>query len=204
MNRQGFDKDQEGTENKDNMASSDQNTEPGEDTLGTMLNTDDSIAGTANPDIDMSEDEMAVIRAERDEIQDKYIRLMAEFENFRKRNARERVELIQTAGRDVMQSLLDVLDDMDRAMAQMASSDDLAANREGISLVFNKLYSTLQGKGLRVMECAGAEFDPELHEAVAEIQAPSADMKGHIVDVLQKGYYLNDKLIRHAKVVVGK
>ncbi len=198
MKGQGFDKDQ------DNMSSADENAETGEDTLGAMLNTDDSIAGTADPDVHMPEDEMAAIRTERDEMQDKYIRLAAEFENFRKRNARERVELIQTAGRDVIQSLLEVLDDMDRAAIQMASSDDVAANREGVSLVFNKLHSALQSKGLRVMDCAGAEFDPELHEAVAEIPASSEDMKGRIVDVLQKGYYLNEKLIRHAKVVVGK
>ncbi len=199
MKEQEFDKDKATTENQDNMASADENTEPGEDTLGT-----DRIAGAADPDVRVSESEIVAIRAERDEAQDKYIRLAAEFENFRKRNARERVELIQTAGRDVVQSLLEVVDDADRAMVQMTSSEDVAGLREGIALVFNKLKHILQQKGLRVMECQGHEFDPELHEAVAEIPAPSEDMKGRIVDVLQQGYYLNDKLIRHAKVVVGK
>ena len=144
------------------------------------------------------------LREELKEAKDKYLRLMAEFENFKRRNAKERIELIQTAGKDVVQSLLDVLDDSDRAAKQLENSEDLAVIKEGISLVFNKLHSTLQQKGLKVMESMGQEFNPDIHEAITEIPAPSEDMVGKIIDVVQPGYYLNDKLIRFAKVVVGK
>ena len=111
---------------------------------------------------------------------------------------------MQTAGKDVIQSLLEILDDSDRAMKQLETSEDLATIKEGISLVFNKLHSALQQKGLKVMDSKGQDFDPDMHEAITEIPAPTPDMAGKIIDVIQPGYYLNDKLIRYAKVVVGK
>ena len=137
------------------------------------------------------------------ELNDKFLRQAAEFDNFKRRNAKERIELIQTAGRDVITDLLEVLDDSDRAQKQMETANDLEQIKEGISLVFSKLRNSLSAKGLKVMDAKGKDFDPDLHEAIAEIEA-GAEMKGKVMDEIQKGYYLNDKIIRYAKVVVGK
>jgi molecular chaperone GrpE len=138
------------------------------------------------------------------EIRDKYLRLQAEFDNYRKRTAKERIELMQTASKEVIISLLDVLDDTDRAEKQLENTTDVAAVKDGVMLVFNKLRSTLQAKGLKPMESIHTPFDPDLQEAITEIPAPKPELVGKVVDVLQPGYYLNDKLIRHAKVIVGK
>jgi molecular chaperone GrpE len=169
------------------------------------LNADSDIAGTnhlSNP-VD-EESEISKLQQETAEWKDKYLRLVAEFDNFRKRNAKERLDLIQTAGKDVIVSLLDVLDDSERAQKQLETSDDTAAIKEGVVLVFNKLKNNLQSKGLKQMNSTGQEFNPDLHEAITEIPAPAPELKGKVVDEVQKGYYLNDKIIRFAKVVVGK
>lgn len=147
--------------------------------------------------------ELEQLSAELEALKDKHIRLAAEFENYKRRNAKERIELIQTAGKEVIQSLLDVLDDCDRAQKQLEASATDAALKEGLMLVFNKLRNTLQLRGLKAMESIHAEFNADLHEAITEIPAPSEELKGKILDEVIKGYYLNDKIIRHAKVVVG-
>jgi molecular chaperone GrpE len=148
--------------------------------------------------------EMDQLKADIAEQKDKYLRLMAEFENFKRRTAKERIDLIQTAGKDIIVSLLDILDDCDRAEKQLTTSDDIAVQKEGIQLVFNKIRATLQSKGLKAMESVGKDFDVESHEAITEIPAPNDEMKGKVVDEITKGYLLNDKIIRFAKVVVGK
>lgn len=148
--------------------------------------------------------EVAKLKAQLEEQKDKYMRLFAEFDNFKRRNARERIELIQTAGKEVITSLLDVLDDTDRAEKQMQETDDAEQIKKGVSLVFNKLRKTLKAKGLEAMESIGKEFDVEKHEAITEIPVEDKKLKGKIVDDIQKGYYLNDKLIRFAKVILGK
>lgn len=169
------------------------------------INADENAAGTSHLNEPVADDsELEKLQAELQEQKDKYLRLMAEFDNFRRRTAKERIELIQTAGKDVIVSLLDVLDDCDRAEKQLQSSDDIAVQKEGIQLVFNKLRSNLQSKGVKAMESINADFDVEKHEAITEIPAPSEDMKGKVIDEVMKGYYLNDKIIRFAKVVVGK
>ena len=150
-----------------------------------------------------AEKETEILRGKVDELNEKFLRQAAEFENFKRRNARERIELIQTAGRDVITDLLDVVDDSERAQKQMETTNDLELITEGVSLVFSKLRNTLTAKGLRAMEAKGKPFDPDLHEAIAEIDAGD-EMKGKVIDEIQKGYYLNDKIIRYAKVVVGK
>ncbi|MBO9659732.1 MAG: nucleotide exchange factor GrpE [Chitinophagaceae bacterium] len=147
--------------------------------------------------------ELDKLKAELDASKDKYLRLVAEFDNFRRRSAKERIETIQTAGREVIKDLLDVLDDSDRAQKQLDNSDDKQV-QEGVTLVFNKLRNALQSKGLKPMETIGKDFDADLHEAITEIPAPAEELKGKVVDEVVKGYYLNDKIIRHAKVVVGK
>ena len=136
------------------------------------------------------------------ELEDKYVRLAADFDNFRKRNARERVELIQTAGRDVITDLLEVLDDAERAEKQLEQEENESV-KEGVMLVFSKLRNLLAAKGLKPMEAMNQEFNPDLHEAITEIDG-GEDMRGKVVAEIQKGYYLNDKIIRFAKVVVGK
>lgn len=151
-----------------------------------------------------SSEELPKLQAEIQELKDKYLRQVAEFDNFRKRNARERLELIQTAGKDVIVSMLDVLDDWDRAEKQLQTSDDLGTMKEGIQLIFNKLRNALQSKGLKPMTSIGTMFDPDQHEAITEVPVSTEDLKGKVIDEVEKGYYLNDKIIRFAKVVVGK
>jgi molecular chaperone GrpE len=147
--------------------------------------------------------EIEQLKAQVAELKDKYIRQAAEFDNFRRRTAKERLELVQTASKEVVTDLLDVLDDCDRAQAQIEKGADINQIREGIQLVFGKLRQTLTGKGLKPMDAKGAEFDADLHEAITEIEAGDA-WKGKVVDEIIKGYYLNEKIIRYAKVVVGK
>lgn len=167
------------------------------------INSDADVPGNTHLSNPGSEDDQEKMKAELDEQKDKYLRLFAEFDNFKRRNAKERVELIQTAGKDVIISLLEVMDDCDRAEKQLNESNDIAVQKEGVQLVFNKLRNKLQGKGLKAMESINTEFDVEKHEAITEIEVPES-MKGKVVDEIEKGYYLNDKIIRFAKVVVGK
>lgn len=143
------------------------------------------------------------LRKEVEEYKDKYIRLVAEFDNYKRRSSKERIELIQTAGKEIITSLLEVVDDCDRAERQMQNSIDIDQLKQGIQLVFSKLRSVLQAKGLKGMESLNTDFDVEKHEAITEIDTEPAG-KGKVVDEIVKGYYLNDKLIRFAKVVVGK
>jgi molecular chaperone GrpE len=144
------------------------------------------------------------LREELEEQKDKYVRLFAEFDNFKRRTSKERIELIQTAGKEVITSLLQVLDDCDRAEKQMQQTEDADQVKEGVQLVFNKLRKTLQAQGLKAMESLHTDFDVEKHEAITEIPVDDNSLKGKVVDEIEKGYYLNDKLIRFAKVVVGK
>lgn len=142
--------------------------------------------------------------AELAEMKDKYIRLMAEFENFRRRTAKERIDLAKTATQDVLGDLLPVIDDMERARQSIEATKDVDAMLQGLELVFHKLKHVTQQKGLKPMDIsAGDNFDSDMHEAVTQIPAPSEDLKGKIVDVIEKGYTLNDKVIRFAKVIIG-
>lgn len=175
------------------------------------INFDENVAGSQHLNEPVAEEsEVERLKAEIDslnqknaELNDKFLRQAAEFDNFRRRNAKERIELIQTAGKDVITDLLVVLDDSERAQKQMENTDDVTQIKEGVQLVFSKLRNTLSAKGLKPMDSVGQEFNPDLHEAITEIPA-GEEMKGKVVDEVQKGYYLNDKIIRHAKVVVGK
>lgn len=138
------------------------------------------------------------------EAKDKYIRLYAEFDNYKKRTTKERYELITTAGKDTITSFLPVLDDFDRAKKSADDESSSEAFSEGVTLVYNKLHNIMKTKGVTAMESTGVTFDPELHEALTEIPAPTEEMKGKNIDTIETGYLLNDKIIRHAKVVVGK
>lgn len=175
-----------------------------EEVKGMDINTDENIAGDQHLNEPVAEDgEIEKLRAEVQELKDKYLRQAAEFDNFKRRNAKERIELIQTAGKEVINDLLDVLDDSERAQKQLEETSDVQQIKEGVQLVFNKLRNTLAAKGLKPIEALHQDFNVDLHEAITEIEA-GEEMKGKVVAEVQKGYYLNDKIIRFAKVVVGK
>jgi molecular chaperone GrpE len=168
------------------------------------INTDENIDGNQHLNDPVAEEsEIEKLRQQVDELNDRYLRQAAEFENFKRRNARERIELIQTAGKEVITDLLDVVDDSERAQKQMETTQDVQQIREGVQLVFTKLRNTLASKGLKPIESLNKDFNVDLHEAVTEIDG-GEEMKGKVVAEIQKGYYLNDKIIRFAKVVVGK
>ncbi|MEN8696837.1 MAG: nucleotide exchange factor GrpE [Bacteroidia bacterium] len=138
------------------------------------------------------------------ELNDKYLRLYSEFDNYRKRTSRERVELFKTAGQDILTDLLPVMDDFERALQNMDKKANVKTIRTGVDLVYNKFKSTLENKGLKHFKSIETAFDPEVHEAITKIPAPSKKLKGKVVDEIEKGYKLNDKVIRFAKVVVGE
>jgi molecular chaperone GrpE len=134
---------------------------------------------------------------------DKFLRLYSDFDNFRKRTARERVDLLNTAGEDIFKALLPVVDDFERAIANNENATDIKAVNEGVQLIAQKFRTVLQQKGLQSVSAKGEAFNVDLHEAITNIPAPSEDLKGKVVDELEKGYTLNGKVIRFAKVVVG-
>lgn len=148
-------------------------------------------------------DRIEELEQELSESKDKFLRLFAEFDNFKKRTAKERIDFRATAGMDALQAFLPVMDDFDRAKKVAENEDNNEEFSEGVKLVYQKLRSVLTSKGIKVMESTGETFDPELHEAITEIPAPTEDMKGKIIDTIEQGYYLNDKIIRYARVVVG-
>jgi molecular chaperone GrpE len=168
------------------------------------INTDENVAGTHHLNQNLEEDDLVEkLKADLQEQKDKYLRLLAEFDNYKRRSSKERVELSQTAGKEIIVSLLDVLDDCDRAENQL-QKEKTNQDQSGILLVFNKLRNTLQNRGLKAMESLHSEFDVEKHEAISEVPASSPDLRGKVVAEVMKGYYLNDKIIRFAKVIVGK
>ncbi|MDX6747254.1 nucleotide exchange factor GrpE [Polaribacter sp. PL03] len=136
---------------------------------------------------------------------DKFLRLFAEFENYKKRTSRERVELFKTAGQELMTSLLPIIDDFERALTHIEDDKEAEELRKGVLLIYQKFYNTLELKGLSKVETnAGDTFDAEIHEAITQIPAPSEDLKGKVIDCVEKGYKLGDKIIRYPKVVIGQ
>ena len=137
-------------------------------------------------------------------LNDSYVRLMAEFDNYRKRTAKERIEFISIASEQVIVDILPVVDNMERALQNMDSSTDVAAIKQGLDLIYQQLLSVLKRHGVKQIETVDGNFDTEYHEAITTIPAPTAEQKGKIVDCTLKGYTLNDKVIRHSKVVIGE
>lgn len=149
--------------------------------------------------------ELDLLRAEHQAVHDKHIRLFAEFDNFRKRTAKERLELMQYAGESALKAVAPLLDDLSRAVANNENVDDVAAVREGVKLIHQKLQNVLAGQGLKAMpDSKGELFDTDRHEAITKAPAPTPDLKGKVLDVIENGYTLHDKVIRYAKVVVGE
>ncbi len=138
------------------------------------------------------------------ELNDKYLRLYSEFDNYRRRTTKERLELFKTASQDILTELIPVIDDFERAQKALTEKADFKVLKQGVDLVFHKFNNTLTSKGLKAFESIGKAFDPDFHEAVTKIPAPSKKLRGKVVDEIEKGYMLNDKVIRFAKVVVGE
>lgn len=160
--------------------------------------------GPEHLETEIDVDELEVARQELENEKDKFIRLFAEFENYKKRTTKERIELYKTAGQEVLYSLLPVLDDFDRALLEIEKAKDKEL-LTGVKLIYTKLKETLRSQGLEEVKVKkGDAFDAEIHEAVSQIPAPTKKLKGKIIDVIEKGYQLGDKIIRHPKVVVGQ
>ena len=170
------------------------------------IETEDTLADTiettpVEPVVELSVEEK--LQQENTALNDKYLRLFAEFDNYKRRTQKERIELLQTASKDVVISLLPVLDDFERALKATENTTEVDAIREGVMLIQTKLNSILSNKGLKPIESLNHTFDTDLHEAITKIPAANDKLKGKVVDELEKGYTLNDKVIRFAKVVVG-
>lgn len=170
------------------------------------VETTDSQTAEANETTEeaKTEEKQPTVEEELEMYKDKHLRMYSEFENFRRRSAKERVELIQNAGQDIIKTLLPILDDFDRAIAANQEATEVAPIKEGMELIYSKIYNLLNQKGLKPMEAQGKEFNSDDYEAIAKIPAPTEDLKGKVVDVVEKGYYLNSKILRHAKVVIGE
>lgn len=167
--------------------------------------TNETSESTVNAEVEaQAETEEKDYEVLYNETKDKLLRLFADFENFKKRVARERMEYAKTAGEDIFQAILPVLDDLDRAEKSIESAVDVEAVKEGLDLITKKLRSALMNKGLKEIEVIGEVFDSEVHDAIAQIPAPSEDMKGKVIDCAEKGYSLNGVIIRNPKVVVGQ
>lgn len=169
--------------------------------------TTDETTATADTKAEELKPELSAeekLKAEVAELNDKYLRLYSEFDNMKRRNAKERIELVQTAGKDILLSLLPVVDDFERAMKSIEAGADIEAVKEGVTLIHNKFVNILTQKGLKAVDATGKEFDLDFHEAITKIPAPTEDLKGKVVDEVEKGYTLHDKVIRFAKVVVGE
>ena len=150
------------------------------------------------------EKEIEELKAQVEEQKDRYLRLSAEFDNYRKRTLKERSDMLKTVNGDTLSGMLPVLDDLERAMQSMEKATDVAAVREGVVLIYNKIQEFLKNKGIVEIDAMNQVFDTDLHEAITKIPAPTEDLKGKAVDVIQKGYKVDTKVIRYAKVVVGE
>lgn len=163
---------------------------------------EDNTNATENMAVEESQEE--ILQKKVDELNDKYLRLYSEFDNFKRRTAKERIELFSTAGKDILTDLLPVLDDMDRAIKGNKTLDDVQEVKKGLELIHNKFFNILEQKGLKPFKSIGEIFDPEIHDALTKIPAPKKKDKGKVIDEIEKGYKLNGKVIRFAKVVVGE
>lgn len=164
---------------------------------------EEETAATGQETVPTEEDRLAETEAKLAELHDKYLRQVAEFDNYRKRTMKEKAELILNGAEKTITAFLPVLDDMERALKNMEKAEDVAAVKEGVELIFQKFIKTLETQGVKRIETENADFNTDLHEAIAQVPAPTDEMKGKVIDCVQTGYTLNDKVIRHSKVAVG-
>jgi len=161
------------------------------------------ISGKKSKKARKESEKIKEMEAEVSELKDKYLRLYAEFDNYKRRTVKEKLDMMRNAAQDTLTSLLPILDDFDRAKKIADDPATVETFTDGVELVYQKLYSTLKNLGLREMDSTGQDFDPEQHDAITDIES-APELKGKVVDTIEKGYYLHDKIIRHAKVVTGK
>lgn len=185
----------ENTEEKINIDADSQETQDTQDTLETQdtLDTQDTL-----------ETQESVVKEVNVDFKDKYIRLYSEFENYRKRTAKEKIEIITNASENVIKEILPIVDDFERAILNNKDVSDAENIKEGLELIYNKLNKTLANQGLKSMDSIEKEFDADIHEAITKVPAPKENLKGKVIDVIEKGYTINEKVIRFAKVVVGE
>ncbi len=170
----------------------------------TKEEVEDKKTNTSEENMESETKEETVIKEVNLDHKDKYIRLYSEYENYRKRTAKEKIDIITNASERLLKDIIPVIDDFERAITNNKDVNDASTIKEGFELIYNKLYKTLTDQGLKPMDAAGKVFDTDIHEAITNIPAPSKKMKGKVVDVIEKGYMINDKVIRFAKVVVGE
>lgn len=176
-----------------------------EETVETAENETANEANEQEQPVEMTpEERIASLEAQLEKEKKEYVFLMAEFDNFRKRTLKDKAEIIKNGAESAMRNILPIIDDFDRALQATATSEDVAAVREGVELIYNKFIKYLESNGVKEMTTTGETFDADIHEAVTTFPAPSEEMKGKIIDTVQKGYSINDKVLRHAKVVVGQ
>lgn len=185
------------TEETTNKAENGSNTELKDDKKSTRKKK-------AAVELEKKDKEIEEMRYKMSDINDKYLRLSAEFDNYRKRTLKEKTDLLKTAGGLVLTDILPVVDDFERALQSMANADNITAVKEGVDLIFNKFKDFIKSKGIVEIDCLNQDFDTDLHEALTKIPAPKEELKGKVVDVIQKGYKIEEKVIRYAKVVVGE
>lgn len=190
-------KEAKATESQDDSSKEEKDSDQEEDEESSEGETEEDVSAEASAEVEKTPEEELV------ELNDRFLRLYSEFDNYKRRTAKERLELFKTAGEEIIVSLLPVLDDFDRAMKAAEDSGDEKELRKGFELIKNKLTSTLEQKGLEPMNSMGTSFNTDNHEAITKIPAPKKKLKGKVVDVIEKGFLLNGKVIRHAKVVIG-
>ena len=176
---------------------------PVEEEIDTEADTE-SVTETETEAVEEAEDELSALKSQVADLNDKYLRSVAEFDNYRKRTLKERAELILNGGAKVLTAILPVVDDMERAIENGAKTDDPQVLREGMELIYHKLVKVLESQGVTAIDTTDADFDTDVHEAVAMVPGMGDDKKGKVIDCVQKGYKLNEKVIRHAKVAAGQ
>ncbi|MBR6250402.1 MAG: nucleotide exchange factor GrpE [Bacteroidales bacterium] len=170
----------------------------------TAANASDNTEETPAAEETQQPSELELAQKKIDELNDKYLRLSAEYDNYRKRTLKEKSDMIKSAGADILVGILPVVDDFERALAHMTEAQNVDSLREGVELIYKKFNEYLGKRGMTVIETEGKDFDTDIHEAITKIPAPTPEMKGKVIDCVQKGYKLNDKVVRFAKVVVGE
>lgn len=196
MSKQEQDLKEEVKLNAENAEQATENTE-------TVENNSEEEQAEEVPAEKTTEEKLADALAEIEELKTKQLYKQAEFENFRRRVISEKAELILNGGRKVLEAMLPVVDDMERALAHMDKAEDVQAVKDGVDLIYKKFLSTLKAQGVTPMEAQGADFNTDFHEAVTQFPTPTDDLKGKVIDCTEKGYMINDKVLRYAKVVVG-
>lgn len=183
---------------------SEQENNKSEETVNEIIEETPETVASEETQCETPEDRIKELELQLEKEKREYLFLMAEFDNFRKRTIQEKAEIIKNGAENAMRNILPVIDDFDRAIQATATSNDVEALREGVELIYNKFFKYLESNGVKEMTTTGEDFNADLHEAVTTFPAPSEDMKGKIIDTVQKGYSINDKVLRHAKVVVGQ